>query len=146
MPHMDGIAVLRKLRSEKPLDGTYVIMVTALDDKEKVVQGFGEGADDYIVKPFDAQELKARLMAGLRIVTLTRRLEARVAELKNALDHIKTLQGIIPICMYCHKIRSETECWHRLEAYLANHSEATFSHGICPDCMEKYHPEVDLSR
>lgn len=61
--------------------------------------------------------------------------------LKNALDHIKTLQGIIPICSYCKKIRSDQGYWDQVEAYISKHTGAEFSHSICPECLEKHHPK-----
>ncbi|MBI9074842.1 MAG: hypothetical protein JEZ02_05450 [Desulfatibacillum sp.] len=73
---------------------------------------------------------------------LTRSLHKKNAELKYALDHVKTLQGIIPICMHCHKIRDEKQIWDRLEKYLTERTSAELSHSICPECMEKYYPEL----
>lgn len=66
-------------------------------------------------------------------------------ELLNALHEIKTLKGIIPICSYCHCIRNDEGAWDRLESYLSKHSDASFSHGICPDCMEKVRSEQLLN-
>mgnify|MGYP006427182069 CR=1 FL=1 len=73
---------------------------------------------------------------------LNRELQKKNAQLQSALDHVKTLQGIIPICMHCHKIRNDKQIWDRLEAYLSEHTEAQLSHGICPDCMEKYYSDL----
>ena len=64
-------------------------------------------------------------------------LDAQVAELEATLDQVKQLEGIIPICMYCKKIRDDQESWHRLEDYISKHSEAKFSHGACPDCYKE---------
>jgi hypothetical protein len=72
---------------------------------------------------------------------LTRQLHKKNAELRHALDHVKTLQGIIPICVHCHKIRDKDQAWDRLEAYLTQHSEAELSHSICPECMKKHYSE-----
>ena len=74
---------------------------------------------------------------------LNRELQKKNAELKSALDHVKTLQGIIPICMHCHKIRNDQQIWDRLEAYLSEHTNAQLSHGICPECMKKYYSDLD---
>ncbi len=69
--------------------------------------------------------------------------EQRVsAELQRALDEIKVLRGILPICMYCKQIRNDSGLWERLEKYISEHSDAEFSHGICPDCYQKHHPEI----
>ena len=72
---------------------------------------------------------------------LTRELHKKNAQLRQALDQVKKLKGIVPICMHCHKIRNDEEIWERLEAYISEHTEAELSHGICPECMEKYYPE-----
>lgn len=75
---------------------------------------------------------------------LSRQLHKKNAELQYALDHVKTLQGIIPICMHCHKIRNDKQVWDQLEAYLEKHTEANFSHGICQECAKKYYPDMDI--
>ncbi len=75
---------------------------------------------------------------------LTRELHRKTAQLQDALDHVKRLQGIIPICMHCHSIRNDRQIWEKLEAYLSEHSEAELSHSICPACAEKYYPGYDI--
>lgn len=75
---------------------------------------------------------------------LTRQLHIKNAALQYALDHVKTLQGIIPICMHCHKIRNDKQVWDQLEAYLAKHTEANFSHSICQECAKKHYPDMDI--
>ena len=103
------------------------------------MEGLGAGANDYIVKPFNREELRARVKVGERIIKLQSSLAARVEELQEALSHIKTLQGILPICMYCHKIRDDKEAWGRIESYIEKHSEVRFSHSLCPECLEKHY-------
>lgn len=66
-------------------------------------------------------------------------LEEKVAQLELALSQVKQLEGIIPICMYCKKIRDEEQLWHQLEQYISEHSDAMFSHGICPICFEEHY-------
>ena len=60
----------------------------------------------------------------------------KVAQLETALSTVRQLEGIIPICSYCKKIRDDEKSWHQMENYISNHSEARFSHGICPECYE----------
>lgn len=75
---------------------------------------------------------------------LGKRVRERTANLKKALDDIKTLKGIIPICSYCKKIRDDKGYWNQLEFYIKTHSEADFSHSICPDCAKKHYPDYDI--
>ncbi|WP_319526303.1 hypothetical protein [uncultured Desulfosarcina sp.] len=67
--------------------------------------------------------------------------EALIAELRHALEEVKTLSGFIPICSVCKKIRDDSGYWNQIEEYISTHSEAQFSHGICPECMQKMYPE-----
>ncbi|MDE3033814.1 MAG: hypothetical protein KGI56_09135, partial [Acidobacteriota bacterium] len=76
--------------------------------------------------------------------SLEMRVTTRTAELQAALDAIKTLQGIIPICASCKKIRDDKGAWNQLEAYISAHTEAAFTHGICPDCARRLYPEIHL--
>ena len=77
-----------------------------------------------------------------RVVELQAALAYRVAKLQDALDHVRTLQGILPICMHCHKIRSDHESWDRIEKYIAEHTDARFSHSLCPECLRKHYPDL----
>ena len=111
--------------------------------KEDIVAGLEAGANDHITKPFDRDELKARVRVGQRVIELQSALADRVRELEEAMSHIRTLQGILPICMHCHRIRNDQESWERIESYIQEHSEAQFSHGLCPECLEKYYRQTD---
>jgi sigma-B regulation protein RsbU (phosphoserine phosphatase) len=145
MPGMTGVDVCRALRERAPAAPTYVLIVTSREDTEDLVAALDAGADDYVTKPFQVEELKARVGVGLRVASLQRRLADRVAELEHALAHVTALQGLLPICMYCKKIRNDQNYWTQVETYIADHSEARFSHGICPDCRAK-HIEPELER
>jgi len=72
---------------------------------------------------------------------IERKMEALIAELQLALARVKTLSGLLPICASCKKIRDDKGYWNRIETYIRDHSEATFSHGICPECVAKLYPE-----
>jgi phosphoserine phosphatase RsbU/P len=96
------------------------------------------------VKPIDRDELRARLRVGERLIELQRRLADRVLELETALAKVHTLSGLLPICAYCHAIRDDTHYWHRVEEYVSEHADVTFSHGICPPCLEKARHEAGL--
>ncbi len=145
MPEIDGLDVCRRMRATMPNAGTYIILVTARGGLENVVRGLEAGADDYITKPFDPRELRARLHVGVRIVQLQKALMERFQELEDALKRVKQLQGLLPICSYCKKIRNDRNYWEQVDAYITNHSEAQFSHGVCPDCYE-IHLKPQLAR
>jgi phosphoserine phosphatase RsbU/P len=136
MPGADGVTLCREIRAVPELSTTYVILLTAHDSREQIVEGLSGGADEYITKPFDWGLLRARLQIGTRIASLQQSLAMRVIELQNALTMVKQLSGLLPICSYCKKIRGDDNYWQQLETYLSEHSEAQFSHGVCPDCFE----------
>ncbi len=136
MPKMNGIEVCERVRKMNPPKLIYIILLTAKDKKEDLVLGLKSGADDYISKPFDIRELRARIQVGERVVELQRALSDRVKELEEALSKVKQLQGLLPICSYCKKVRNDKNYWEQVEKYIADHSEVQFSHGICPDCYQ----------
>jgi phosphoserine phosphatase RsbU/P len=136
MPHLDGLTVCRRLREDSAKRSTYIILLTARGEKHDIVAGLDSGADDYITKPFDRDELQARVNVGLRMVALQQNLAERVAQLEDALKRVKQLQGLLPICCYCKCIRNDDNYWQRVEEYIGEHSDARFSHGICPNCFE----------
>ena len=142
MPKLSGVDICHKIKSLKLETPPYIIMLTSMDSKENIIEGLQSGADDFITKPFDANELEARLSVGKRVVMLQSALAERVAELQTALNHVKKLQGIVPICSHCHSIRNDQESWQRIEQYISEHTDAQFSHGICPDCMKKHYSEI----
>jgi sigma-B regulation protein RsbU (phosphoserine phosphatase) len=142
MPGMDGVEICRRARAAGSL--AYIILLTAKGTKAEIAEGLEAGADDYIVKPFDRQELGARLKAGLRIVELQHRLAERVRELEEAAANVKRLQGLLPICSYCKNVRGDDDYWQRVESYVAAHTDLQFSHGICPDCYGSVvQPQLD---
>lgn len=140
MPGVDGLEVCRRLRESCGEHPPYIIMLTSRSSSEDIVTGLEFGADDYLVKPYIVGELKARVGVGCRMVQLQDTLSAKIDELNEALASIRTLQGIIPICSYCRKIRDDQEGWRLLEEYVCAHTDAQFSHGICPDCLKQRFP------
>jgi len=143
MPGMDGPDVCRKIRQDMPLANMYLLLVTAREGRGDVVAGLDAGADDYIIKPFDPEELRARVAVGIRVLGLQQKLAERVAELQSALSNVKQLRGLLPICSYCKRIRGDDQYWQQVEGYIADHSEAQFSHGICPACYDTISAELD---
>lgn len=146
MPGVDGLELCRRVRRMETGNLFHVILLTARGEKEDLVAGFEAGADDYIKKQFDRDELRARIKVGARVVELQTALAKRVVELEEAFSHIRTLQGILPICMHCHKIRDDREVWQKLEEYIAGHTQAMLSHSLCPECLEKFYPEYSKNR
>jgi DNA-binding response OmpR family regulator len=136
MPGTDGVELCRYVRATASLAAMYVILLTGNQDQKDVLAGLESGADDYVTKPFSWDELRARVRIGSRIVGLQQTLAARVEELQHALSNVKRLSGLLPICAYCKRIRNTEDYWMQVERYLAEHSEAEFSHGICPDCLQ----------
>jgi phosphoserine phosphatase RsbU/P len=138
MPGIDGLELCRRARALDHGDPFYIILLTGLGEKEEIVAGLEAGADDYMTKPFNMAELRARVRVGQRVLRLQGALGDRVEDLQDALDHVKTLQGLLPICMYCHKIRAEDETtWEQIDEYLTEHTDVQLSHGLCPECAEK---------
>jgi phosphoserine phosphatase RsbU/P len=147
MPGIEGTEVCRRLRRESFDIAPYVILLTARQGVEEVVKGIAAGADDYLTKPYHRDELRVRLQVGVRIVELQTKLAERVNELERAAEQVKKLEGIIPICGYCKKIRDDHDYWQNVESYVATHSEAEFSHGICPACfVDIVQPQLDAFR
>lgn len=144
MPKLDGPDVCKLVRSGATA-GThrYLILLTSRDAREDVVAGLEAGADDYLVKPFHQGELLARVSVGMRVLELQEGLARRVEELELALSKVKRLSGLLPICSYCKAIRSDDNYWHQVDQYLAEQSEAQFSHGICPACYTQLSKELD---
>ncbi len=140
MPGMDGLEVVRRIRALPSLPPPYIIILTTRGGKADIIAGLDAGADDYLAKPFDHGELRARIEVGRRMVRMQEKLSAQVQELREAALHIKTLQDIIPICSFCKKIRDDQGYWDQVDSYFSRHSEARFSHSVCPDCLKKNYP------
>ena len=144
MPGMEGPELCRLVRQTPEISSLYLILLTAKGTPEEIVIGLATGADDYLVKPFNPEELRARVEAGRRIVELQQSLADRIHELEAALSQVKSLSGLLPICVYCKKIRDDKNYWQEVEGYITTHSETQFSHGICPGCYEKcVKPELE---
>ena len=143
MPGIEGIEICRRLHTTPGFELVYIILVTSRGGKEDLSYGLAAGANDYITKPFDPVELEARVRVGQRMVKLQTSLAARVTEVEAALAHVQRLQGLLPICSYCKKVRNEANYWEQVESYFTTHSDLDFTHSICPQCTEKMLGEVD---
>lgn len=134
MPGIEGPEIIQRLRKRDPENPYYAIIITSRSGKDSAPKALNSGADDFICKPFDNDELRARVAVGYRMNSLQKALTDHIEDLRQALDRVKQLEGIIPICSYCKKIRDDHNVWNQLEKYISTHSEALFSHGICPEC------------
>jgi phosphoserine phosphatase RsbU/P len=144
MPGLDGLEICHRVRQRPTLSPVHLILLTSKSKREDLVTGLQAGADDYLIKPFDPQELQARLKVGVRGVQLQSELARQIKELETALAQVKQLEGYLPICSYCKKIRDDEDYWQRIENYIEAHSEALFTHSICPACYEQHvAPELE---
>ena len=155
MPQIDGLTLLKQFRENAATAEVPIVVLSAEEDAQTKSDAFALGANDYLVKLPDMVELRARIRYHTRAhVNHLQRVEAFGAlresqqelahkntalcllndHLKKTLLELKQLQGLLPICSCCKKIRDDKNYWHQIETYLAEHTDVTFSHGLCPDC------------
>jgi len=151
LPDMSGTEVCKQIKEDEDLEGTFVILVSGVRvSPDYQADGLNVGADGYVIKPITNRELIARVQAVARIKRAEDALREKkreqqklIVELQEALAEIRTLKGFIPICASCKKIRDDEGYWNQLEAYISKHTDAIFTHSICPQCAEKYKAEID---
>ena len=134
MPGMDGYEVCRRLKENESARSIPVIFLTAVSEAMDAAKAFAVGGVDYVTKPFNPVTVKARVKTHIR-------LSRAINDLSQALKQIKTLSGLLPICANCKKIRDDKGYWKEVEVYIASRTDASFSHGICPECAKKLYPE-----
>ena len=139
MPGMDGFTTCKKIKENPETAEIPVIFMTALDSVEDKVAGFEAGGVDYITKPFQQVEVLARIRTHLA-------LRRKQQELEEALEEIRKLSGIIPICSVCKQIRNEEGYWQQVEQYISEHSEAQFSHALCSRCADQLYGDEEWYR
>lgn len=130
MPVLDGLSLCRRIRKTRRDHYTSIILLTSLGGRANYLEAMNAGTDDFITKPFDEEQLSARLAVAERVLGLR--------------QHVRQLEELLPICAYCKQIRDEQDSWHSVESYIAERSEANtkFSHGICPGCLKKVEAEI----
>jgi DNA-binding response OmpR family regulator len=144
LPDSQGLQTLRHLHQAAP--DVPVIVLTGTDDNELGVAALHEGAQDYLVKGQINRNLMVRsIRYALERQKILDALRQARAAAEAALATVKTLTGLLPICSGCKKIRDDKGYWSQVESYVQKHSEATFTHSLCPDCVKKYYPELDES-
>ena len=134
LPECAGVETLDSFLPEA--SDVPVIVLTGLDDKETAVEAIQRGAQDYLPK----DDLSTGMLMRAIRYAIERQLLAR--KLQNALDHVKQLQGLLPICSACKNIRGDDGYWNSIESYIADHSDAQFTHSICPECARKLYPDL----
>jgi len=131
MPRLDGLGLCEKVRDRKKTRYTYFILLTAQDTRpENYKLATNAGVDDFLTKPFDRPTIEMRLRVAERILRFT--------------TEIRQLQGLIPICAYCRKIQNDANYWQMVEAYISEQTGSNFTHGMCPECAEKFLAEINL--
>jgi len=134
MPDINGFDVCKTIKGDERFADIPIIFLTGLDTQDGQLEGLELGAIDYLTKPIKLPLLKLRVRNHIALKEQRDLLVRQKEELEAALARVKQLEGIIPICMYCKKIRDDQQSWHQLEKYISSHSEAMFSHGMCPEC------------
>lgn len=144
MPGLQGPEVVERIRGKQVPTPTYVILLTSRDSSADIVRGLRAGADDYVTKPANEDELVARVNVGARVVQLQAALADRVRSLEEALANVKALQTLLPMCAYCKSIRNDQNYWEKVETYFTQHSGVSFTHSYCPTCYERFvKPELE---
>lgn len=140
MPGLEGVEICRRVRGRSGKHPyTYIILVTGRSDKSEIASGLAAGADDYVTKPFDVDELHARLLVGQRVVSLERRLAEHIVRLREALDQMGQIQDATPVCVcpVCRQVRDGEARWQPIETYLQEHAGVHSTQLVCPVCCEK---------
>lgn len=141
LPDSTGLDSLSKILEHKK--NTPIIVLTGLDDEELAMMSLQKGAQDYLVKvQINSILLMRSISYAIERFNISKEKEKVIEELQSALGKIKTLSGLLPICSNCKKIRNDEGYWERIENYIKDHSNAEFTHGICPDCVKKLYPEL----
>ncbi len=136
MPRVSGFELCKSLREHHSIEELPILLLSGMKGAEGHVAGFKEGANDYIGKPISRDELLARVETHLKLLGMYR----------SKSEEVKVLQGLLPICMHCKNIRGEDGEWSRIESFIDRHSEASFSHGICPDCVSRHYEDLPSPR
>lgn len=141
LPDSEGFDTFLKIHDAVP--DLPIIIMTGYNDAKMAVDAVREGAQDYLVKgQVDGNLLIRSMRYAIERKKLEIEREKMILELQDALAKIKTLRGLLPICSFCKKIRDDKGYWKQIEVYMKEHSNANFSHSICPKCAKKYYPHL----
>ncbi|KAF0187797.1 MAG: two component system response [Desulfobulbaceae bacterium] len=142
MPEMDGLEASRRITAECP---TPIVIMTAYETADLLETASQAGVASFLTKPPQLADINRAIPIAMARHTDLMELRRVNRELQTALDEIKTLRGILPMCSYCHKIRTEDDSWVDVATYIYKNTEADVSHGICPDCLKEQFPKVFAS-
>lgn len=141
MPGLTGIELCRRIRQRHSARRPYIVLVTGRGATADVVSAFAAGADDFITKPYDSEQMRARIRAAMRIIYRDQHLVRETEFLQAALTHIRDLPELLSICACCKRIRVDDDgAWEPIERYVTEHVGLRFSHGICPACSGTMEP------
>lgn len=155
MPIMNGIEFLDKI--DPQISDPYSIMVVSGNVSDYTIKEcYQKGIRFFLPKPVNIYKLRGLLksLISLEIYKkklkneistrkeIEKELQNKISELKGATDKIQTMEGLLPMCSFCHRIRIDDEKWVKIDTYVETHSKADISHGVCPECMQKYYPEI----
>jgi DNA-binding response OmpR family regulator len=151
LPDKRGTEVCKLIKNDPDLKSTFVVLVSGvLVSSDYQAEGLNVGADGYMIKPMTNREFVARIQSMVRIKRAETALREKeieqkrlIEQLQDALAEIKTLKGFIPICASCKKIRDDEGYWNQIEEYLTAHTDAVFTHGLCPQCVKKYMEDIE---
>ncbi len=135
LPEENGIETFRKFR-DACASQTPVVVLTGLDDDAAALEVVSLGAQDYLSKG----DLNTKLI--VRTIRYSIERNRLLQKLQEALDNVRTLSGLLPICSYCKKIKDDKGYWEQVETYLSQRSDVLFTHGMCPDCLRKIYPDM----
>lgn len=128
MPEIDGLDLVRRIRESHRTEYCYFILLTAKTGKANFLEAMDAGVDDYLTKPLDVDEIKVRIRVAERILAMQ--------------SEIQILHGTLPICAWCKQIRDDDRLWHSVEEYFSSHTDADFSHSICPACEHAHFSDL----
>jgi CheY-like chemotaxis protein len=131
---MDGVEVAEEIQK---LHKIPVVYLTSHADEATMQRARITGPFGYVLKPFEERELHMAIEIALYRRETEARLESLNHKLQTALDEVKTLSGLLPICAWCKKIRADAGYWQQIENYIKARSDAQFTHSICPDCYNR---------
>jgi len=121
-----GLELCRRIRAAKDVKYAYVIVLSAESSKMNYLDAMNAGADDVVPHPFDLSDILLRLRVAERLLQLKTK--------------VHQLEGLLPICSYCKRIRDDNDQWQAVDRFVNQRSEVAFSHGVCPDC---YHEHIE---